>query len=123
LLSEKLPRQHGDGGAQNGHVQVRGLSVFCIHSHGHVCILADHLLYGLVKLHITKYYLHLRLKIKRETILKYRLFVLNFTHPQNAIGSWLMGLQTDEQLSDANFTDKTKEIQLIRYAASYSKQA
>lgn len=34
-----------------------------------------------------------------------------------------MGLQTDEQLSDANFTDKTKEIQLIRYAASYSKQA
>jgi hypothetical protein len=34
-----------------------------------------------------------------------------------------MELQTDEQLLDAHFTDKTTEIQLICYAESYSKHA
>jgi hypothetical protein len=51
LLSEKLPHLYGDGGVQNGHIQVTGLFVFRIHSHGYVRILADHLLYRLVKWH------------------------------------------------------------------------
>jgi hypothetical protein len=89
----------------------------------YVCTLVDHLLYRLVKLHIAKYYVHFRLKIKWEEILKYGLFDVNFTHAQNEIGSWLLQLQTGEKLSDANFTDKTAEIQFTCYAASYSKPA
>jgi hypothetical protein len=47
----------------------------------------------------------------------------NFTHAQNEIGSWLLELQTDEQLSGGNFTDETAEMQLNFYASSYSKHA